>query len=140
MKPRILYVEKYDVPYIWANGAREFIKKCEDRVLGESLDTIFQDLMSGEKHLWVICDDELMVGALTTSIEIYPEGRYVFCGQLGGEGFSTWGESLANMLDQFAIDNDCKGTLTLGRKGTEKLYKPLGFEFEAVMLKRKVKT
>ena len=101
-----------------------------------SMDDILREIVNFEQHLWVVFDDERILAALTTKFVGYPKKR-ILAGQfLGGEKIMYWREPMLEMLERWAMDNNCDGMEMTGRKGFEKILGPHGWTPEYTVFEK----
>lgn len=131
-------VSKEDLKEVWDNWSETHLSKCLPYQSSDSLTSIYKALSEDKLQLWLVIINKQPVASFTLTVEHYPLENCLCVKHLGGWGIRKWGGELAPLLDDIAKANDCTSVVSMGRKGTEKLYKQWGFEFEAVRLKRKV--
>lgn len=104
---------------------------------GYTLEDVYNHVKDGPLTLWLVVRDH-PIASFTTCINTYPQERVLECVHLGGSGIDSWGEQMASLLNEVGKYNECSSVVSVGRKGTEKLYKQWGFDLEAVKLRRRV--
>ena len=88
---------------------------------------IFDFVLSGEGHLWVVFDEDTIKGVTITRFWQYPRKKcldMVFIG--GDEGFS-WKEPMLNMLQNWAQDHGCEAIESSGRPGFARAFRDDGY-------------
>jgi len=89
---------------------------------------IFDAVLSGEVHLWVVFnDDGEVLGVTCTRFWQYPRKKcldMVFIA--GDEGFS-WKDQMLSMLQHWAYDNDCVAIESSGRPGFARAFRDDGY-------------
>lgn len=125
------------LPGVWEKWSKDHIAKCIPHQTGYTLEDVYEGIQDGPLTLWVVWDAKPLA-SFTTCVCTYPQEKVLECVHLGGEGIESWGEDMANLLDEVAKCSGCSAVVSIGRRGTEKLYKQWDFEFEAVRLRRRV--
>ena len=99
---------------------REFIWPAFERFPGEVDEAgLLERLLTGDAQLWVVWDDGLLGGAIT-SITNYAEFKAVRLVALGGERFEDWREEMDRLLDKFCEVHGCSRIEFYGRIGWSK--------------------
>jgi hypothetical protein len=83
----------------------------------------------GYCQLWAYGDCHFV-----TRVDVNKDGRRLVVCLLGGENLFDWGYQLEKELSSLAKAYQCAKIAIEGRKGWEKLLKPLGFKQEVVTL------
>lgn len=132
----VVYIPAEHVDDVWEPFAKGHLEKVLPMVRGYNLDSIKDNISKGHLQLWAVLVDALPIATFTTCIQTYPETKELECVHLGGEDMALWIDRAVVVLTEFAKENNCSALITMGRKGTEKLYKPYGFEFASVRLRK----
>jgi hypothetical protein len=105
------------------------LSKASDYTFGRyEPEDILEFVVSGEAHLWVVFDDEDIVGITVTRFWEYPRKKcldMVFIG--GDEGFS-WKDPMLEILQRWARDNGCEAIESSGRPGFARAFKDDGYK------------
>ncbi len=133
-------VLREDVPSIWG-----IIEPMLDKALQYNpgrLDTIdvFSDILVGNYSLWVILDtdEEKIVGCSVVQIYEQPRARVLCIQYLAGESVDDWLEDALEVMNNFALSNQCSIIEAKGRVGWTPRLKKLGFETPAVHFEKNV--
>ena len=125
------------VSKVWEE-VKPILEKSIDTAHGRyEMDDILREIVNFEQHLWVVFnEDSKIVAALTTRFVDYPKKR-VLAGQfLGGEKIMRWRDSMLNLLENWAKDNNCGGLEMTGRNGFERVLGPFGWTPEYVVFEK----
>lgn len=118
--PRIIPPD--DVKIIW-----DEIAAWVENALGIDKSYTVNDVktacMRGELTLWVIYEDEIATGFLTTVINDCPQGRTCYAPWLGGENLSGWVAPAFGHLKQYLKGKGVMSYSWIGRKAWQKLIK-----------------
>jgi hypothetical protein len=132
----LIYVAPPQLPQMWEQGAKAHIEKVVAQAPGYSLQSIYDEIASCHLQLWLVFANGEHVASFTTCVQIYPECKELECVHLGGERMQEWGGFVTEKLKEFGKANGCEALITMGRKGTERMYKQWGFNLDAVRLRQ----
>ena len=138
MAVEVAYVTDEWLDTIWNNYSKDHLGKLIGLTTNRPLDSIYRDILTHKLQLWLVLINKTPVASFTSSIEEYEEGKEVVCEYLGGDRMQEWAATAVAVLEQFGKANGCYALATVGRKGTERLYKQWGFELESVRMQRKI--
>lgn len=88
---------------------------------------VFDYVLSGEAHLWIVLDEDEIIGITVTRFWQYPRKKcldMVFIG--GDEGFS-WKDIMLDTLQRWAADNGCECIESSGRPGFARAFRDDGY-------------
>jgi len=114
---------------------QKLVRRYPDDVTVESL---FQDCLSGAKELWLILeDDEFLAMAMTRLGETGAGTRLLTIADLAGRGWRKWFDVLADTLEAYAEENGAipqwEGRYGWGKAVAEKRgYKPVAVLYRKV--------
>ena len=129
-------VDKEDLAEAWPVALPLLLSAIEQ---GEedSPESVLGACEQGEMQLWLIAtNNNQLVAAGTTRLVRHKEETHCHVLHLGGVDMRTWGKEITDTLAQWAKEAGCTKLLCQGRKGTERMYKDFGWEFDSVRLKR----
>jgi hypothetical protein len=89
---------------------------------------IFDAVISGQVHLWIVIDEDEIIGITVTRLWQYPRKKcldMVFIA--GDEGFS-WKDAMLGVLQRWAYDNGCEVIESSGRPGFSRAFKDDGYK------------
>ena len=130
----IWQVDREHVHTIW-DDIKEYIDRTEDQ--DTSTSSVYKALTEGYWHLWVAIGDTGIVCAATTSFVFYPSGKMCRVETVGGDGMDKWLFALKE-IEEWAKLNGCIAMDIFGRKGWEKVLAPLDYNFEAILLRKRL--
>tara|TARA_B100000287_G_scaffold402085_1_gene422698 strand:- start:596 stop:955 length:360 start_codon:yes stop_codon:yes gene_type:complete len=84
-------------------------------------DDFLDHLMNGGMQLWISTEDKEIVMSAVTQIISYPQKRVLRVIALAGENFKEVHDNCINMVEAFAIKNQCSALELWGRKGWKKM-------------------
>ena len=106
-----------------------------------NIEDIYEKLLVAEMQLWIVYDEDANIkSVLTTEIVIYPRMKTCRIVTLGGEGMDIWVEQFLDILEEWAIDNDCVAMETACRKGFIKKLEKFGYEHTYTILTKELQT
>tara|TARA_R100000664_G_scaffold27757_2_gene38667 strand:- start:5190 stop:5618 length:429 start_codon:yes stop_codon:yes gene_type:complete len=106
-----------------------------------TIDDIYEKLLKSEMQLWLIFDEDSNIkSVLTTEIVIYPRKKTCRIVTLGGKGLDDWCEQLLDVIEKWAIENDCVAMETACRKGFIKKIKKYGYDHAYTILGKDLTT
>jgi hypothetical protein len=88
---------------------------------------IFDAVVSGEVHLWVVLDDEDIIGVTVTRLWQYPRKKCLDLVFLAGNGGFSWKDEMLSVLQSWARDNGCDVIEASGRTGLARAFKDDGY-------------
>ena len=105
------------------------LSKAADYTFGRyEPEDILEFVLDGNGHLWVVFDDNKIIGVTITRFWQYPRKKcldMVFIG--GDEGFS-WKDSMLETLQRWSRDNGCDVIESSGRAGFARAFKADGYK------------
>jgi len=109
-----------DVPYVW-DEVVPLLAKVVPHTEGElEPDDYIEPLTHGDMQLWVVIENKHVNAALVTQIVPYPQKKVLRLISLAGEDFQEIKDFL-EMVEVFALKNECSALEMWGRKGWKKL-------------------
>ena len=119
MKTHLISAE--DVPYIWDDVA-PMLHRVKEHSEGElEIDDFLDHLTMGGMQLWIATEDKEIIMSAVTQIISYPQKRVLRVIALAGENFREVHDNCINMVEAFAIKNQCSALELWGRKGWKKM-------------------
>jgi len=109
-----------DVAYVWEEVV-PLLAKVVPHTEGElEPDDYIEPLTHGDMQLWVVIENKHVNAALVTQIVPYPQKKVLRLISLAGEDFQEIKDFL-EMVEVFALKNECSALEMWGRKGWKKL-------------------
>lgn len=103
-------------------------------------ESIYDKVCEGQYQVWVVCDGE--AGPITTvfftEILQFERGRDLHLFWSYGVEALRAPECVEAAVETFARHHDCEALMLTGRRGWERVLKPLGWQFEAVVLRKPI--
>ena len=127
-------IPRDQVLLVWKD-VETFIKQTDDE--DTTSKDIYENLKSGKWSLWIGMLHEEITFVGTTSFVTYPSGKMCRVETLAGDNMDDWFYMLKD-LEEWAKLNGCIAMDIFGRKGWEKVLKPAGYEFESVLLRKRL--
>jgi len=79
---------------------------------------MLHDLLTGKEHLWIVTDDEeYIVGIVMTEVLHYPRKKILGVQYCSGDNLHDWMDSTLEILENWALDNECESMELTGRRG-----------------------
>jgi hypothetical protein len=109
-----------------------------------TVENIYECIRDYDYQLWIAYkkqDNEIIIiAAVVTRIDTYPNKRYVSMAFCGGIDLNIWKDAMLATLRRFAQDNHCDGIEATARPGWAKIFKndghkPLWSTFELPLVK-----
>ena len=118
MKAHIVQPE--DVAYIWEEVA-PLLEMVKEHTEGElETDDFLEPLTHGNMQLWIATEDKDIHAVMVTQFVIYPQKNILRIISLAGDDFEKI-RNFQEMIEGFAIKNQCTSLEMWGRKGWKKL-------------------
>lgn len=130
----IWYVDQHHIDEVWPD-VEHLVARTDDRETKS--DDIYRAIKSGAWQLWVAISGNGVEAAASTSFVYYPTGKMCRVETIGGNNMSDWLFALKEIED-WAKLNDCIAMDIFGRKGWEKVLAPHDYEFEAILLRKRL--
>jgi hypothetical protein len=113
---------------LWPN-ILPHISKAADYTFGRyEPEDIFEFVLNGEGHLWIVFEDKNIVGITITRFWQYPRKKCLDMLFIGGdEGFS-WKDLMLETLQRWSRDNGCDVIESSGRAGFARAFKADGYK------------
>lgn len=99
---------------------------------------VLHDIITGVEHLWIIFEDEAVVAACSTTINVYPSKRVLNVLFLGGDGFNNWVGELDQKLSEFCLFVNCSAMELIGRRGFKRAVQQLGWTEEYTLFQKEI--
>ena len=119
MKATIVPAE--DVPYVWGNVAPMLARVIEHSEGELEPDDYLESLMYGSMQLWIVTEESNIIVSMVTQFIDYPQKRILRIIALSGENFKQVHSYFNDMLEAYAIKNQCSALELWGRKGWKKM-------------------
>lgn len=105
------------------------LKRATDDSYGRyDIDDLMYKVFTGEFVLWIVVKDEdKIIAAVTSTFNIYPQGKFLSGQFLGGEELPAWRDSFCEIFDRWGRDNGCKAVEFVGRAGWSKALAPQNY-------------
>ena len=118
MKAHIVQPE--DIAYIWEEVA-PLLDKVKEHTEGElETDDFLEPLTHGNMQLWIATEDKDIHAVMVTQFVIYPQKNILRIISLAGDDFEKI-RNFQEIIEGFAIKNECTALEMWGRKGWKKL-------------------
>lgn len=88
---------------------------------------IIDFVLSGEAHLWVVLDEDDIVGVTITRFWQYPRKKCLDLVFLSGDDGFSWKDDMLTMLQHWARDNGCDAIEASGRLGLARAFRDDGY-------------
>jgi hypothetical protein len=111
----IVSVSPHAVQHYWPE-VRGMLKRA-DLAQRFTLDKIEDDLIAGDKRLWVVLSGERAVAAVVTVITSFPTQRVCTILLCGGEDVDSWVNQVLGRVEEYARWEDCGQVEIIGRPG-----------------------
>ena len=109
-----------DVAYVWEEVV-PLLARVVPHTEGElEPDDYIEPLTHGDMQLWVVIENKHVNAALVTQIVPYPQKKVLRLISLAGEDFQEI-KNFLEMVEVFALKNECSALEMWGRKGWKKL-------------------
>src|SRR5690606_31342744 len=106
----------------------------------ESLEIIKQDAMRGTAQIWVghsPIDQQIEV-VCVTEVHILGKTRTCVVRWLAGIEVELWSQELEALIENWAKHHECLAIQVWGRKGWERVCKPLGYSHSFTVLHKRL--
>ena len=118
MKAHIVQPE--DIAYIWEDVA-PLLEMVKEHTEGElETDDFLEPLTHGNMQLWIATEDKDIHAVMVTQFVIYPQKNILRIISLAGDDFEKI-RNFQEIIEGFAIKNECTALEMCGRKGWKKL-------------------
>ncbi len=116
--------------HVWYEVEAILEKAVENSFGRYTTNDIYRECLAQKQTLWIVKDQALdkIIGVVTTSINQYPQKKYLSGIFASGERSIEWVYELMRVLDIFGKENNCDGFEIIGREGWVKRLKHLGMK------------
>tara|TARA_R110002020_G_scaffold45464_1_gene129984 strand:- start:6831 stop:7259 length:429 start_codon:yes stop_codon:yes gene_type:complete len=134
-------IKSKKIPDIWSL-CKKYVEMGNSKSKEEmNIDDIYERLINAEMQLWVVFDeDDDIKSVVTTEVINYPRKRTCRIVTLGGRGLDNWVDEVLDVLEGWAIENDCVAMETACRKGFIKKLEKYGYEHAYIILGKELTT
>ncbi len=140
---KFIKVEAQSVNILWPL-VKDLVQKPVDQNLGEfNIDDVYNWLVSGYMHLWIIGNEEEIVVAVVTEFVEYPREKRLRIVLAGGKknNMDKWFDIFWDKdseIHKFAKQNNVKRFEVCGRDGWLRVLARVGFKKFCTVLTREV--
>ena len=92
-----------------------------------NLENIMEELVKGEKQVWMLSTDDEFKATIITHIVEHPQKKTCELIYLGGEDMLDMIPEFT-AIEDWAVENGCKDFQAVGRPGWERVLKSHGYE------------
>ena len=126
---------------VWDN-CKKYIEMGNNKSKQEmTIDDIYERLLKAEMQLWLVFNEDAKIkSVLTTEVVIYPRMKTCRIVTLGGRELDIWVEQFLDVLEEWAIENDCVAMETACRRGFIKKLEKFGYEYTYTILTKELQT
>jgi len=126
---------------VWDN-CKKYIEMGNNKSKQEmTIDDIYERLLKAEMQLWLVFNEDAKIkSVLTTEVVIYPRMKTCRIVTLGGRELDIWVEQFLDVLEEWAIENDCVAMETACRRGFIKKLEKFGYEHTYTILTKELQT
>ena len=114
-------IEPEDIPYIWDKVCPLLGKVTEHNEGQFEPDDYIEPLANGMMQLWIATEDKELHSIMVTKIIAYPNKKVLRVIAIAGSEFKELHERFNDMIESFAIRQECSSMELWGRKGWKKL-------------------
>ena len=119
MKAHLIQPE--DIPYIWDQVCPLLDRVTEHNEGQFEPDDYIEPLANGMMQLWIATEDKELHSIMVTKIVAYPSKKVLRVIAIAGSEFKELHERFNDMIESFAIRQECSSMELWGRKGWKKL-------------------
>jgi len=104
----------------------------------EKIDLV-NDILVGKATLWTVMneeDDNKIHGIIFTEVTTYPRKKMLTITFASGDNLESWIEESLEVLENWAVDNECVAMEITGRRGWLKKLKSHNWKEEFVIVKK----
>ena len=104
----------------------------------EKIDLV-NDILTGRASLWTVVDEEdnnKVYGIIFTELSNYPRKKMLSISFASGDNLESWIEESLEVLENWAVDNDCVAMEITGRRGWVKKLQSHNWQEEFVIVKK----
>lgn len=111
------------------DAAYPFMERAAKATNGRyEAEDILETILHLHHHLWLVFDDQRVLGALVTALRQYPRKRYLELAFIGGDEGALWKDQMLDIMQRWAYDNSCDGIDASARLGWAKIFKGDGYQ------------
>ena len=127
-----------DVESVWLQ-ATKLLASAIDLCRGFTLADVKARLLEDTMQLWLVLDDDVVVGVGTTNIGVYPQTKELEIVHLGGTDVPKWHRKFNEEVGEFAKANGCESLVCHVKGGARaRLFSRYGYQEDFIVLRREV--
>ena len=135
---RIVLVRPEEVDTFWGH-IEDYIQKSSLRsYYGCKAEHIYNDIVIEDSLLWVILEGTEVVGAIITTVHLYPNMKALQVNLIGGENLEGWIDFFHSFIESWAIEIGCSYIEGIGRKGWKKYFPD--YDTDSVVFTKELKS
>lgn len=120
--------------------AEPYVKRALDHAYGEmSFEDVRNRCINRDMQLWLVYVDGRVIGAGTTEIINYPQKKICRIVTLAGTEFDEWRQMAHNIIEMWAVENECVGMESLTRKGFVPKLLGMGYKHKYSVMHKSLK-
>jgi len=132
-------VPAFLVEKLWHFGL-PYVKRALDHANGEmSHEDLRVMCINRDAQLWMCKKEDKIIGAGTTEIVNYPQMRVCRILTLAGTEFDNWMYLANNIIELWAIEQDCEAIEAFVRKGFVPKLQKIGFKHAYSVMHKRIK-
>lgn len=135
----VYILDEVQVRHYWPEIERCLDAKPELWNAALTKEEIHRCVSNGAMQLWAVCDKEAINVAFMTQILESPAVRYLQIWWMYGKGLIPALPCLDLAIDDYMREVGCVRLEVVGRKGFERILRPLGFKYEHSTFSRPLK-
>lgn len=124
--------------FVWPTARHQLLRAMNRpgsrRHIGEIRDALWAKKMM----LWLVYDGTEIIAVLTTVVNNYPQRRMLTIDCAAGYRVRDWLSLVLATFDEYAVDMDCEGVETGGRRGWARLLAAYGWKQTMVVCEKRV--
>lgn len=126
----VTYVPPEYVDTVWGIAGAMLRPAAEFNNGRYTVKDAYHGIQNATMQLWLAFDnddeDKKIYGSIVTMITHYPSKKYLTVLMVGGSKMYLWMDTLADIVEKWARDNECDGVEGYGRIGWKKLLNRFG--------------
>ncbi len=117
---------------------KPYIQKVIDRFPEFSITHLLREILTGVQCLFIITEDSIPIGFVTTKVKQYPEIKSLLIYMLGGEKLHQWADMVNDELEAQAKEAGCTRIELNGRKGWLPFMSKLGYVNKSICMHKEL--
>lgn len=134
----VVFIPTANVKSVYPLVVKEVAETLAKAENGYDHNDILKELSDGNMNLWIVFDklNNKKLAFIISEIIERPKFKFISIFMTIGENRKLWENESQEVLEKFALKNNCKKAMLLARKGWSKSFKQTGYKNTHILLEK----